>query len=316
MVAEALAALTGQEDTNAALETLFPERRSRRYGVKVNCVNPRLPTHPAVVSALIRLMVDSGIPAANILVFDRSDHELESCGFAVHRGTGVQVAGTTHDRMGYVDPAFPLTHGSVRLSGALDSIDTLINLPVLKNHEMTGVTLALKNHFGSIDRPELLHAPDRSCCPGIAEVNALAAIRESTRLVLLDALFGTSTSGLAGAPDFAPMTLVAAVDPVAADRVGLELINQHRALTGHGLLLARHIGEAARAGLGQDDLSAIDRIAVELSPVHEKPRSKRGCAANAPVILTTAAAALLARRLHGRLEVGPHSQTPQSGRRE
>ena len=297
-VERALSLLTGASSGVAAVERLIPAVTDpgQRYAIKVNCVNEDLPSHPAVVFAVADLLVEAGARAENIVVFDRIDHELMDAGFAVNLGAGVQVHGSARDGVGH-GAECALTHGTVRLSRVVESADHLINVPVLKNHEMAGVTLALKNHFGSIDRPERLHGPGGACSPGIVELNRLAAIRDKTRLVLADALFATVVSGLAGRPDVAPMTLIASADPVAADAVGLALINTERARAGHDAIAAPHIAEAARAGLGTDTL--LERIELELSPVTSKPKpwESGGCAcAAAPVAWTTAAALALARR--------------------
>jgi len=43
---------------------------------------------------------------------------------------------------------------TVRLSRILtDDISILINVPIMKDHEITGVTGALKNHYGSVKMP-------------------------------------------------------------------------------------------------------------------------------------------------------------------
>jgi len=298
-IEQALVALTGQPTATEAVAALLPEigDATQRYGIKVNCVNRHLPSHPTVVRALADIMMAAGARAENIVVFDRTDHELTDSGFTVQRGEGLQMYGTSADQVGYSDTVVPLTHGSVRLSRIVESVDHLINIPVLKNHQMAGVTLALKNHFGSIDRPELLHGPDRSCCPGIAELSAVASIRDKTRLVLIDALFGAFRSGLAARPDFAPMTLIAATDPVAADIIGQELINTRRARADLAAIDARHIREAAAAGLGSTE---TDHVVLELSPAVEKPKpwlAEEGCSCSAgATVLTAAAAALVARR--------------------
>ena len=33
----------------------------------------------------------------------------------------------------------------------------MINMPIMKKHDMAGVTLGFKNHFGSIERCDLVH---------------------------------------------------------------------------------------------------------------------------------------------------------------
>ena len=46
----------------------------------------------------------------------------------------------------------------------------VINLPILKDHQMAGVTFSMKNMYGVVDRPNTLHA--NSCNPGVADLNA------------------------------------------------------------------------------------------------------------------------------------------------
>jgi hypothetical protein len=152
---------------------------------------------------------------------------------------------------------------------------------------MAGVTLALKNHFGSIDRPSDLHGRANDGCPGIAEVNRQPVIRDQTRLVLIDATFATDHSGLGGRPDFAPMSLILATDPVAADAVGQQMINAERSRAGRDPIDAEHIRQAQALGLGVADLEAIDSVQVLLDPVPSKPKpweqaesSSGGCAAS------------------------------------
>jgi hypothetical protein len=58
---------------------------------------------------------------------------------------------------------------------------------VLKWHEFGIPTLSLKNHFGSITGPELLHGDFSSAIPAL---NSLEAIKDKTRLIVTDALFG------------------------------------------------------------------------------------------------------------------------------
>jgi uncharacterized protein (DUF362 family) len=303
MLERALIELCGRPTASEALAELVPAIAdpAQRYGIKVNSVNRHLPSHPCVVFAVAELLVTAGARAENIIVFDRSDGELVTCGFAVNLGSGVQVCGTNHDGVGYMDSSMSLTDGSVRLSRIIEErIDHLINIPVLKNHEMAGVTLALKNHFGSIDQPAFLHARDRSCCPGIAELNAVPAIRDRTRLVIIDALFASCAAGLAGPPDSAPMALIASRDPVAADSIGLQTINNERSARGLAGIDARHIGEAAARGLGSAAPHTTEHTRVVLNVprpfVGPSARQASGCAAAQPKAALAAAAGLWAKR--------------------
>jgi uncharacterized protein (DUF362 family) len=279
MIARVLGALTDHADPAEALRSLIPGLGDAQQGIgiKVNCVNDELPTHPRVVAALVDLLMEAGQPAESILVFDRTDGELAACGFGINTGPGCQVYGSDHPGVGHADEFVTLTDGSVRFSKILsERVQHLINVPVLKNHEMADITLALKNHYGCIDAPDRLHGRNRDCSPGIAELNAQGLIRDRTRLVLVDAMFGSYRSGLGARPDFAPMMVIAATDPVAADALGQEVINQRRQKDGLPALDAVHIREAAGMGLGTADLSSIDRVDSVIAPVTEKPKPWEG----------------------------------------
>jgi len=282
MLGRGLMELTGAGDPSAALIAIIPavSDPSQRYAIKVNAVNPTLPSHPVVVGALVELLVAAGASATSIVVFDREDGELERAGFVVGDGPAAAVRGTDHEPDGYGEPV-PLTDATVRPARLLDAVDHVINVPVLKQHEMTGMTGALKNHFGSIDRPQSLHGRARDCSPGIAEVAALPAIRDKTRLVVMDAAFATYRGGLMGAPEVAPLTLALGIDPVAVDTVGQEIVNARRARDGLDPLVARHLLDAAARGLGVADLARIDRVDVTLAPVVERlppaPATSCGC---------------------------------------
>ncbi len=285
VVERALCELTGASTATAALAALIPEVSDpeQRYAIKVNCVNEHLPTHPRVVGALADLLLEAGARAERILVFDRAEYELERCGYTPGLGERYTVKGTAPIGPGYDPGAIELSDGTVRLSRIItEQADHIINIPVLKNHTMAGVTLSLKNHFGSIDDPEVLHGRQNDACPGIAELNAQAAIRDRTRLVLVDATFGNFKSGLAGRPDFAPMTLIVAANPLAADRVGQHLINQRREDEGLQPIDARHLRLAAEMGLGPASLSEVEVMGTVLHPVEERARpwdrkDKGGC---------------------------------------
>jgi uncharacterized protein (DUF362 family) len=188
-------------------------------------------------------------------------------------GAGLKVYGCGRSGVGFEENRIRLSEASVKLSRILtERIDDLISLPVLKNHQMAGVTLSMKNHFGSIDRPMLLHGRERDCSPGIAELNAQPAIRDRTRLVIIDAMFGTYSSGLGARPDFAPMSLIVATDPVAADSLGQKMINARRVRKGLDPLDARHLHDAAGLGLGVSSTSGIEEVELLVNPAPEKPR--------------------------------------------
>ena len=155
-------------------------------------------------------------------------------------------------------------------------ITKLINVPVLKHHGLTGVSLGLKNlALGATDNRSRFHAA--VCDPMIAEVCAHPALRDKLVLHVLDGLRGC----YAGGPAYTPRwwwrshSVLLSRDPVALDRVGFEIIQEKRAsehlssledenfrMLGTARSVPRHVhlATAVRLGLGTDDIDRIDRI--------------------------------------------------------
>jgi len=176
-------------------------RPGQRVAIKVNTLGGRgLSTHPALVEAVCARLQDAGIAARQIVVFDRDTQELARAGFRINAGDGgVQCYGT--DRVGFTEDLF--TCGSVgsRLSRILtERCDVLINLPVLKDHDGAGVSLALKNMYGVIHNPNKYHP--NGCDPYIADLNMLPELRARLRLHICDATTACYEGGPAFKPEF------------------------------------------------------------------------------------------------------------------
>lgn len=245
-------------------------RPGERVGLKVNSIAGRaFSTNVRLVEAVCERLQQAGIRASDIVVFDRDSEELERAGFRVATvESRVRCFGT--DRVGYEDDL--ATYGSVgsRLSKILTRrCDVLINLPVLKDHDGAGVSMALKNMYGVIHNPNKYHP--NGCNPYVADVNMLAEIRNRMRLTICDA----TTAGYEGGPGYKPQyswkanALIAARDPVALDYVGWQMIERKRAEKGLKPLAAEkraplYIATAADAQhrLGTNDPKRIAVVEV------------------------------------------------------
>ena len=201
-----------------------------KIGIKVNMLGGRgLSSNLQLVEAICQRLQEAGIKASDIVIWDHDTAELEHVGFPVAtEGNRVQCFGT--DRVGYEDGL--VTYGSVgsRLSKILTQrCDAMINVPVLKDHEGAGVTIALKNMYGVIHNPNKLHP--NGCNPFVADLNMLPAIRTKMRLTICDA----TTACYEGGPGFKPQyswkenALIVSQDPVALDYSGWRIIESKRA---------------------------------------------------------------------------------------
>ena len=76
----------------AAFTMLFS--RDDVVGLKVNPVGaPLISTHPELVEAVIRWLVDNKVPKDNIVIWDRFDYMLKDAGFTADRFPGVRIEG-------------------------------------------------------------------------------------------------------------------------------------------------------------------------------------------------------------------------------
>lgn len=239
-------------------------------GLKVNCLAGRgISTSVPLVEAVCERLQQAGIPAKDIVIWDRLNQDLESAGFKVQVSPG-SIRTIGNDVLGYEEELS--TYGSV---GSLlcktltRTCDAVINLPVLKDHGIVGVTLAMKNMFGAIHNPNKYHLDVGN--PFVADVWMLEPVRRKVRLTLCDA----TTAQYEGGPSFMPHwtwpcnALLASRDPVALDYVGWQLIEDKRsekrlkplALAGRN---PAYIATAADAGhrLGTNDPRMIERKEV------------------------------------------------------
>ncbi len=256
-------ALYGDDNALTAWKKLV--RPGETIGLKVNCIAGRgASTSPVLIEAVCERLQQAGIREENIVIWDRLESDLESN----HLRSRGKLRCIGNDSTGYEDDL--VIHGSVasRLSRTLTrTCDGVINLPMLKDHGISGVTLALKSFFGAIHNPNKYH-PD-GCNPYIADLNMLAPIRSKLRLHIADAI----TAQYEGGPSFMPQwqwpcnSLLLSRDPVALDYTGWQIIERKRTEKGMKSLAALNRAPAyvataadARHRLGTNDPRLIERV--------------------------------------------------------
>ena len=265
MINEALLRLTDTSKPEGAWRKLF--KPDDVVGIKVNALGGKqIATHPVVVDAIAAGLKRAGVPENNIIVWDRLTDELEKAGYRINRsktGVGCYGTDTNYDR----EPEISGSIGSC-FSRILSSRCTaLINVPVLKDHDLAGVSISLKNFYGAIHNPNKYH--DNNCDPYIADVNKHPYIKNKLRLIVCDAITLLYQGGPAYKPQYALSYcgVLVSRDPVAVDTIGVKLIEDVRREKGLDSLKEAgrepvHVTTAAKQGLGTDDLSKIDFIKV------------------------------------------------------
>jgi uncharacterized protein (DUF362 family) len=235
-------------------------------GLKVNCLSGKgAATSPVLVEALCERLQQAGIAQKDIVIWDRLNSDLESAGYRVaSRKDRIRCIG--NDTAGYdTDLAVYGSAGSLLSNTMAHTCDAVINLPVLKDHGIVGVTLALKNLFGAIHNPNKYHI--NSGDPYVADVNMFPLIRRKVRLTICDGL----TAQYEGGPSYMPQWswpyngVMVARDPVALDYTGWQILERKRAEKGMKPLREMHreplyIATAADAShrLGTNDPKLID----------------------------------------------------------
>jgi uncharacterized protein (DUF362 family) len=257
MLNRSLTSLLNMKDPEAAWKTLF---RSRDVvGIKPNCLAGRnLSPHPELVKCIIEGLKTAGVREENIIIWERTSRELAAAGFPVNAsGAGVRCAG--NDVLGFEEePESSGEIGSCFARVLSTHCTALINVPVLKDHDLAGVCVGMKNMFGGIHNPNKYH--DHNCDPYVAHLSAHPYIKDKLRLIVCDA-------GLAecdGGPSYKPRGawkfngLLVGTDPVALDWFGAKIIEDRRRETGLRPLKAvgrepKWLATAAGLRLGIED---------------------------------------------------------------
>ena len=266
MLDAGLLALSGQKDASTALARYF--RPGERVGLKINGLAGRnAATHVELVDELSILLGKANIESRQQIAFDRFARDLASSGFTARPGA-YQCIG--NDEAGHEEELVQMPSSASRLCRVLTSqVDGVLNLPVLKQHMLAGMTGALKNNFGCIHNPNKMHID--SCDPYIAEVNAVPQIRNKQRLVIMDALRPVIDNGPSYQPGMGEVAnaLIFATDLVAADTVGLGILEDLRAkrelppLAKVGMS-PTYLLTASKMGLGVSDRAGMDVVTIEV----------------------------------------------------
>jgi hypothetical protein len=112
--------------------------------------------------------------------------------------------------------------------GKAKACTALICMPALKAHWLTGIGTVIKNYILYSGSPSRYHHGDSI---KLGEIWHLPFVKDKTRLVLVDALHPLCDKGPQSDPRYkwAYNGLIAGLDPVAVDAVGLKIITAKRA---------------------------------------------------------------------------------------
>src|SRR5688572_30487388 len=248
MMARGMCALTGEKTAGAAWKRFFVP--ADVVGIKVNCGgHPWCVSAYEIVAEIVRQLGAAGVPPTRVYIYERFQNQLDNVNYAPHLPEGVTIvaaetANRNSDNRGY-DPA---TYVEANLFGEEDTrsnlmrlvtqkLTKIINVPNMKDHGATGATGCLKNiAYGSFSNVARTHHRGKSHTYSF--VGALAAVeplRSRTVLQIMDGLRGVWHGGPFARTRrylFHPKQILFGTDPVAIDRLLLDIIDDKRKAEG------------------------------------------------------------------------------------
>ncbi len=270
MLRRGLALVSGAADAAEGLRGRFAA--ADRVGIKVNTIGGRrISTRPEVPVGLAGWLARAGLPAENILIWDRTNRELKGAGYTLAADrNGLKTFGTDSAGLGYEAEIFShLNIGSLFSAILTRFVTASISLAILKDHGLAGVTASLKNYFGTIHNPNKYH--DHGCDPYVAELFDCDPIKRKHRLSIVDALVVQFHRGPSFHAQWADASglLFFSADPVAADYAGWQWLEKLRARKGLPSLKEEgreplYLATAQTMGLGQASPAGVEIIEDEV----------------------------------------------------
>ncbi len=270
MMAQGMRALTGASTTADAWRKWFVP--ADIVGIKVNCGGyPHVISAYEIVAEVVRQLGAIGVPPSQIYVYERFQNQMDECNYAARlpeavKSVAAERANRNVDNSGY-DPA---TYLEADLFGEEDTrssmmrlvtqrLTKIINIPNMKDHGATGVTGCLKNiAYGSFSNVARTHQRGKShTFSVVGTLAAMEPLRSRTVLQIMDGIRGVWHGGPFARTTryvFYPKRILFGTDPVAIDRLLLDVIENERRARG-----VRSIWDRAPESLRMDDSRARDQ---------------------------------------------------------
>lgn len=243
--------LTGAASVDAAWRSVLGP--AERIVLKFNAVGAEvINTNAEVARLLVRRLAGAGYRPEKLALVEAPAHLAEELGTR-----GVVQAWGPPVRVG--DDLEPLVQ-------YLYDADAMINVPLLKTHQIAGMSGCMKNLSHALIRhPARYHA--NGCSPYIAQVVSSKEVSSKLRLNVVSALRVVVSHGPdAREEDIAGYGgLLLGFDPLAVDSVGLAILATERRR--RGLVTSStvpQLASAAQMGIGRWRPAEIERVTLEI----------------------------------------------------
>ena len=242
MLERAMKELTGERSAREAWAKFI--QPSDIVGIKINPSGaPACCSSPEIIREIISSVQSLGVPARNIVVYDRYSYEIDLASYQALLPAGIRIVGIQeafasgggYESNVYCDANFfgEWETRSYMASIVIQEVNKIINVPTMKDHSASGVTGALKNlAYGTFNNVARTHrAPYSFTNPLIGMMCTVEPLRSKSVLHIMDGMRQVWHGGpLTQVQDFIdqPGILLAATDPVAMDTIELEAIEKTR----------------------------------------------------------------------------------------
>jgi len=240
---QGMKALTGETSARDAWAKFIEPKDI--VGIKINPSGaPACCSSPEIIREIIAAVRSVGVPARNILIYDRYSYEIDVGSYQALlppeiRIVGIQDAftggGDGYETEVYCDANFfgEWETRSYMATIVAQEVTKIINVPTMKDHSASGVTGALKNlAYGTFNNVARTHRPPYSFTnPLIGLMCTVEPLRSKAVLHIMDGMRMVWHGGpLTQVQEFIdqPGILMVATDPVAMDTVELEAIEKKR----------------------------------------------------------------------------------------
>jgi uncharacterized protein (DUF362 family) len=214
-------------------------------------------TNPAVVAALVELAYKAGAKRVN--VFDVPCNDARRC----YENSGIQQAAKDKgaqvyfaDSWNVVKAKFPYETPMQGWTILRDAVvcDTFINVPVLKHHGLTGLTLSMKNLMGVCTGVRgLIHIDIGPKLVDLTDfIKPELTVIDATRMLVRNGPTGGSLDDVV-----ALNKVLASPDPTLADVYACQMVKKDP-------MSISYLKEAARRNFGQTDVAKARIKTIEL----------------------------------------------------
>ena len=246
MMTRGMRALTGDADARDSWARFITP--ADVVGIKVNCSGaPNIMSAPEVVAEIVRNVMAVGVKAEQIWIYERFQVQVDTVHYDRYVPQGVHIW-TAESRRGSMESYDPSTYVEVNFFDEEDTRSNLIrlvadrftkiiNVPNMKDHGAAGVTGCLKNiAYGDFSNVARSHSGTvTNTYSFIGTLACVEPLRSRTVLQVMDGLRAVWHGGpFSPTPKFRfyPKQMMFGTDPVAIDRLLLDIIGDKRKAEG------------------------------------------------------------------------------------